>query len=128
MSKLNYKIELEIKNSGIKEMRKLIKKKIMKRQLRAMWTVLFIKARTVKVEKKSLKNPNSKMVHNWKVKLRWYSPAVWIMFILTLVRGLFVGAVLGVVGVVKSTFEPRPATHSIELKKGEKIKWYMYYA
>ena len=99
----------------------------MKKQLRALALAWVISPRKVGTEPLYRKKQDSPVKHSWKVSLRWYSPVVWVFFLLTLIRGIIKGALLGMVGVVKTTFYPRPATHSVVLDKGEKMKWYMYY-
>ncbi len=94
---------------------------------RAILMALVIAPRKVGEEKQYKKKVDSPIKHSWKVSLRWYSPVVWAWFIPTLVRGILKGAMLGLVGVVKTTFYPKPMTHSVVLDDGEKMKWYMYY-
>jgi hypothetical protein len=99
----------------------------MNRKTRAFFRTWLIKGKKVGEKDISPKGKNPQVKYSWKVTMRWISPVVWLLFVLSLIRGILKGALLGLVGVFKTTFYPKPMTHSVTLPVGEKFKWYMKY-
>ncbi|PKP09852.1 MAG: hypothetical protein CVU09_09490 [Bacteroidetes bacterium HGW-Bacteroidetes-4] len=98
----------------------------MKKRIRAFFVALIVKPILLDKRNSTLKGVDA-TEYTWKVKLRWYSPFVWLLFVLNVVRGILAGAWYGFVGVWRSTFNSRPGRWSIKLEKTERFKWYMYY-